>query len=255
MVHFMDQRLMSLLLVLCLPYFFVHWLILCADALGRHHQCGTIQLDFQLPKKFCLEYTSADGSRQTPVIIHRAILGSLERFMALLLENTGGFLPFGVAPRHVAVLPVSVAHAVYAQHVVDELQRTCPDAHVEVMDAISSSLGKRVRECIKTRVSMIWTVGDNEVASRSISMRWSKSSDTKVFFQMIAPSQQCLAKTPQSSSDPFLPQQVFQLSDACNYVSEQLRLPLPTIVTGRLDTDKIGSSTHASICNNQEVKK
>jgi hypothetical protein len=86
-------------------------------------------------------------------------------------------------------------------------------------------------------------------------MRWSKSSDTKVFFQMIAPSPQCLAKTPQSSSDPFLPQQVFQLSDACNYVSEQLRLPLPTIVTGRLDTDKIGSPAHASFLNNQEVKK
>jgi threonyl-tRNA synthetase len=108
--------------------------------------------------------------------------------MALLLENTGGFLPFGVAPRQVAVLPVSAAHSVYAQHVVDELRRTCPDAHVEVMDAASSSLGKRVRDCIKTRISMIWTVGDEEVASRSISMRWSKSSDTKVLFQLIPPS-------------------------------------------------------------------
>jgi threonyl-tRNA synthetase len=151
-----------------------------ADALGRHHQCGTIQLDFQLPRKFGLEFTSADGSRQTPVIIHRAILGSLERFMALLLENTGGFLPFGVAPRHVAVLPVSAAHAVYAQCVVTELQQKCPGAYVELMDSSSSSLGKRVRECVKSRVSMIWTVGDDEVAGRSVSMRWSKSSDTSV---------------------------------------------------------------------------
>jgi threonyl-tRNA synthetase len=151
-----------------------------ADALGRHHQCGTIQLDFQLPRKFGLEYTSADGSRQTPVIVHRAILGSLERFMALLLENTAGFLPFGVSPRHVAILPVSSAHAEYAQHVFAELRRRCPSAHVEVVDSSSASLGKRVRECVKSRVSMIWTVGTNEAATGSVSLRWSNSNDTAV---------------------------------------------------------------------------
>ena len=114
------------------------------------------------------------------MIIHRAILGSLERFIAVLLENTSGFLPFGLAPRHVAVLPVSTAHSAYAQIVVDELKRVCPAAHVEVMDAATASLGKRVRECVKSRVSMIWTVGDSEVSSSSVSVRWSKSSDATV---------------------------------------------------------------------------
>ena len=114
------------------------------------------------------------------MIIHRAILGSLERFIAVLLENTSGFLPFGIAPRHIAVLPVSTAHAAYAQVVVDELRRVCPTAHVEVMDATTASLGKRVRECVKSRVSMMWTVGDTEVANESVSVRWSKSSDAAV---------------------------------------------------------------------------
>jgi threonyl-tRNA synthetase len=167
--------------VLVCYLFWLSW----TDALGRHHQCGTIQLDFQLPRKFGLEYTCADGSRQTPVIIHRAILGSLERFMALLLENTGGFLPFGVSPRHIAILPVSTLHATYANSIVDELRHACPDAFVEVIDATSASLGKRVRECVKSRVSLIWTVGDEEVANRSVSMRWSNSSDSTVPFRLL----------------------------------------------------------------------
>ena len=100
--------------------------------------------------------------------------------MALLLENTGGFLPFGVSPRHIAILPVSTLHATYANSIVDELRHACPDAFVEVIDATSASLGKRVRECVKNRVSLIWTVGDDEVAKTSVSMRWSKSSDTTV---------------------------------------------------------------------------
>ena len=171
-----------------------------SDALGRHHQCGTIQLDFQLPKKFGLEYTSADGSRQTPVIIHRAILGSLERFMALLLENTGGFLPFGVSPRHVAILPVSSAHAEYAQYVSAELRRKCPSAHVEVMDSASASLGKRVRECVKSRVSMMWTVGADEVAAGSVSLRWSKSNDSTVHSQTF-----CMKPSSQLCANVLLP--------------------------------------------------
>ena len=204
-----------------------------SDALGRHHQCGTIQLDFQLPKKFGLEYTSADGSRQTPVIIHRAILGSLERFMALLLENTGGFLPFGVSPRHVAILPVSSAHAEYAQYVSAELRRKCPSAHVEVMDSSSPSLGKRVRECVKSRVSMMWTVGADEVAAGSVSLRWSKSNDSTVHSQTF-----CMKPSSQLCANVLLPSlsilsiQVLKLSDACSLVSEELRLPLPAHVNG-----------------------
>ncbi len=87
------------------------------------------------------------------MIINRAILGRLERFIAVLLETTSGFLPFGIAPRHVAVLPVSAALSAYAQMIVDELKRVCPAAHVEVMDAATASLGKRVRECVQSRVS------------------------------------------------------------------------------------------------------
>ena len=103
--------------------------------------------------------------------------------MASLLENTGGFLPFGVSPRHVAILPVSSAHAEYAQYVSAELRRKCPSAHVEVMDSASASLGKRVRDCVKSRVSMMWTVGADEVAAGSVSLRWSKSNDSTVLSQ------------------------------------------------------------------------
>jgi threonyl-tRNA synthetase len=105
--------------------------------------------------------------------------------MALLLENTGGFLPFGVSPRHVAILPVSTVHADYAKSDFDELKLACPDAYIEVIDATTASLGKRVRECVKSRVSLIWTVGDEEVANRSVSIRWSNSSDSTVPFRLL----------------------------------------------------------------------
>ena len=92
------------------------------DALGREHQCATVQLDFQLPRRFGLAYDTPDGGTRTPVIIHRAILGSLERMMGILIEHTGGRWPFWLSPRQVQLVPVASRHAGYARRVAEALR-------------------------------------------------------------------------------------------------------------------------------------
>merc|ERR1712216_633318 len=87
------------------------------DALGRKHQCATIQLDFQLPIRFGLEFNSADESKSRPIIIHRAILGSVERFSAILIEHLAGKWPFWLSPRQVAIVPVGEAQFAYGAEV------------------------------------------------------------------------------------------------------------------------------------------
>ena len=96
--------------------------IFVRDALGREHQCATVQLDFQLPRRFGLSYGGPEGQPRTPVIIHRAILGSLERMMVILIEHTGGKWPFWLSPRQVMVAPVAERHVPYARHVADQLR-------------------------------------------------------------------------------------------------------------------------------------
>ncbi|KAE9352006.1 putative threonine--tRNA ligase 1, cytoplasmic [Phytophthora fragariae] len=145
--------------------------IVVTDALKRQHQCGTIQLDFQLPINFELEYDGADGESHTPIIIHRAVLGSIERMMAILIEHTGGKWPLWLSPRQVAVLPIAEAHREYAHEVASKLQTATPRGlYVDVQDG-SKTLNKRVREAQVAGYNYILVVGDKEQAAQEINIR------------------------------------------------------------------------------------
>jgi threonyl-tRNA synthetase len=129
------------------------------DALGRQHQCATIQLDFQLPIRFNLTYRDQHDQLQRPVMIHRAILGSVERFFAILTEHTGGKWPFWLSPRQAMVVPVSDKCAAYAQQVKDELFQAGFDADVDLTD---STMQKKIREAQLSQYNFILVVGPKE---------------------------------------------------------------------------------------------
>ena len=138
------------------------------DSMGRSWQLGTCQLDFYMPERFGLAYTTADDTEERPVIIHRAITGSLERFLGILLEDTGGDLPFWLAPEQVRVIPVSDRHAPYADEVCAGLRGAGLRAEV---DARGESMGKRIRDGELGKVPYLLVVGDREVETRTASVR------------------------------------------------------------------------------------
>ena len=138
------------------------------DALKRKWQCGTIQVDFNLPERFDLGYIDANNERQQPVMLHRALLGSFERFIGILIEHTGGELPFFVAPTQVVIVPISDAHLDYAKAVAKELRKIGVDSEIA---SKNESLNKRIRTAEKQRVPMIAVLGDNEVANSAIALR------------------------------------------------------------------------------------
>jgi len=138
------------------------------DAIGRKWQCGTIQVDFNLPERFNVEYISEDNSRKQPVMIHRAILGSFERFIGILTEHYAGEFPLFLAPLQVIIVPISSAHNEYANRLRDELIDM--DIDVEVFDR-NESLNKRIRIAEKQRVPFVAIVGDKEVEENSIALR------------------------------------------------------------------------------------
>jgi threonyl-tRNA synthetase len=138
------------------------------DAIGRSWQLGTIQVDYNLPERFELEYVDSDGTRKRPVMIHRAPFGSLERFVAVLLEHTAGHLPLWLHPDQVKVLPVSEKYADYAKKVVNLLNNSEIRASI---DDRNETLGKRIRETSLKRVPVLVIVGEKEVAEQSVSVR------------------------------------------------------------------------------------
>jgi threonyl-tRNA synthetase len=144
------------------------------DALGRTHQCATIQLDFFQAERFDLYYAAEDGSRKRPVVIHRAILGSLERFMAVLIEHTGGAFPLWLAPLQAIVLPISERHHEYAQTVAGALRGR--GFRVQV-DSRSEKIGYKIREAQILKVPFMLVAGDQEVESGSISVRHRRKGD------------------------------------------------------------------------------
>jgi threonyl-tRNA synthetase len=138
------------------------------DAIGRKWQCGTIQVDMNLPERFDLNYTTKDDTKERPVMIHRAILGSFERFIGILTEHFAGEFPLSIAPTGVIIIPIADNHLHYAK----ELQAELLD--IEIDSEISSkneSLNKRVRTAEKQRVPMIVIIGDNEVENSTIALR------------------------------------------------------------------------------------
>ncbi len=138
------------------------------DALGRKWQLGTIQVDYNLPERFDLEYTAADGSKQRPVMIHRAPFGSLERFTAVVLEHTAGHLPLWLSPDQVKVLPISEKYADYAEKICELLKNSDIRASI---DARNETLGKRIREISLLRVPVLAIVGEKEATEGTVSVR------------------------------------------------------------------------------------
>ncbi|MDD5399582.1 MAG: threonine--tRNA ligase [Sulfurimonas sp.] len=138
------------------------------DAIGREWQCGTIQLDFNLPSRFELEYNGENNDKIQPVMIHRAILGSFERFIGILTEHYAGEFPMFIAPTQVAIVPIASTHNDYAKELADKLIDLGADSEIY---SKNDSLNKRVRTAEKTRVPMLVIIGDEEVESRSVAIR------------------------------------------------------------------------------------
>lgn len=138
------------------------------DAINRTWQCGTIQLDMSLPQKFELEYTASDGSKQTPIMLHRAIFGSVERFFGILIEHFTGKFPLWISPHQIRILTVADRHSDYAHQVAEQLKEK--GFHVDVDDA-SESVSKKVRNAQLSQINYILTVGDQEEASKTANLR------------------------------------------------------------------------------------
>jgi threonyl-tRNA synthetase len=138
------------------------------DAIGRQWQCGTIQVDMNLPERFDIHYTTSEDKKERPVMIHRAILGSFERFIGILTEHYAGEFPMSIAPTGVIIIPIADAHLEYAKKLEKELQMIEVDSEVFSQN---ESLNKRIRIAEKQRVPMIVVVGDDEVANEKIALR------------------------------------------------------------------------------------
>lgn len=151
--------------------------IMLKDALGNDRQLGTVQVDFAMPKRFSLVFIDNDGLEKTPVMLHRAILGSYGRFIANLIERTGGAFPVWLAPVQVAVLPISEKHLDYAQKVLESLKL----ANIRCeLDSRAESLGAKIRDAEMQKVPYILVMGDKEIESGSVAVRTrgKKASET-----------------------------------------------------------------------------
>ncbi len=137
------------------------------DALGREWQCGTVQLDFQLPRNFELKYTAKDGSEQVPVVIHRAIFGSLERFIGILIENFKGAFPFWLSPYQVAIVPIREEHNEYAKKVAEKLQAYHIRAEVDYSD---NNMKEKIKKFKGYKDPYILVLGDREAEEKTVSI-------------------------------------------------------------------------------------
>jgi threonyl-tRNA synthetase len=138
------------------------------DALGRSWQLGTIQVDYQLPQRFELEYVGADNQKHTPVMIHRAPFGSMERFVAVLIEHCAGNFPLWLAPEQIAVLPISERFNDYAQKVLDTLKQTDIRGF---LDDRNEKIGRKIRDAEVNKVPFMLLVGEKEAAENKVAVR------------------------------------------------------------------------------------
>ncbi|HEU5187850.1 MAG TPA: threonine--tRNA ligase [Candidatus Saccharimonadales bacterium] len=167
------------------------------DVSGNERQLSTIQLDFATPKRFGLVYTDADGAEKPPVMIHRAILGSYERFLAILLEKTAGWLPFWLAPEQVRILTLNDSVKDYVTQVEEELNNTLlmkPVKYNELRfstDDRNESLGRKIRDAVDIKIPVLLIIGSKDVAAKQVSVRLRDKeekvnlSDLKEFLQQI----------------------------------------------------------------------
>ena len=138
------------------------------DAIGRRWQLGTIQVDYNLPERFKLEYTGADNEKHRPVMIHRAPFGSLERFTAVLIEHTAGHFPLWLTPDQVVILPISEKFNEYAEKVNKYLNSV--DVRSTV-DARNEKIGRKIRDNELKRIPYMLVVGEKEMAEGTVSVR------------------------------------------------------------------------------------
>jgi threonyl-tRNA synthetase len=144
------------------------------DAIGRMWQCSTIQLDFNLPERFNLEYVAADGSRQRPIMIHRAIFGSLERFFGIMTENYAGDFPFWLAPEQIRLLPVTDGVISYAEALQEELRQAGVRSSI---DRSGDRLGKLIRNGEQQKIPVLAVIGAQEAEQGSLSLRSRRQGD------------------------------------------------------------------------------
>jgi threonyl-tRNA synthetase len=162
------------------------------DRLGRRWQCGTIQLDFVLPERFELGYDDRSGARVRPAMLHRAMLGSLERFLGILLEHHEGRLPAWLAPEQVRLLPVHAEQRGYAQEILQRLRQhglraSCHSEH---------SLGRRVAEAHALRVPLLWVLGSREASERTVTERSSSQA------QRVLPLLEAVSRAERAAAPP-----------------------------------------------------
>ncbi|AQZ98935.1 threonine--tRNA ligase [Comamonas kerstersii] len=151
------------------------------DALGRQWQCGTIQVDFSMPERLDAEYVGEDGNRHRPVMLHRAIVGSLERFIGILIEQFAGALPVWLAPEQVAVLNITDSQAGYVQEVVAKLQKALPNQSLKfVSDLRNEKITYKIREHALQKLPYILVAGDKEKAAGTVAVRARGNKDLGV---------------------------------------------------------------------------
>lgn len=141
------------------------------DSLNRYHQCATVQLDFNLPERFDLKYATNDDNYERPVMIHRAILGSVERFFAILLEHTNGRLPFWLSPRQICIIPVSDKFSEHADKIKEKFKKFYVD-----IDNSSDMLNKKIRNAEMLKYNYIFIIGQKEIENNAISVRENKNN-------------------------------------------------------------------------------
>jgi threonyl-tRNA synthetase len=144
------------------------------DAIGRQWQCATIQLDYQLPQRFDLKYIGADNAEHRPVVIHRAIFGSFERFLAMIIEHYAGAFPLWLAPVQARALPIADRHLDYARGVVERLKAAGLRAE---LDERQEKIGYKIREAQLQKVPYMLVVGDREAAEGTVAVRTRAGGD------------------------------------------------------------------------------
>ena len=138
------------------------------DSLGRVWQCGTIQIDFNMPKQLGAEYVTEDNNRETPVMLHRAIVGSLERFIGILIENFGGAFPLWLSPTQVGIATITKSQDQYAKKILDHIK----EAGFRVKEDLrNEKISYKIREFSLLKVPYLLIIGKEEVESNSVSVR------------------------------------------------------------------------------------
>jgi len=158
---------------------------MATDAIGREHQLATVQLDFVQPERFGLEYAGSDGAMERPVMVHSALLGSIERFLSVFIEHTGGWFPFWIAPEQVRILTINDTVLDYVNEITTVISDTVsmkPVKYNEVRfttDDRNESLGKKIREATAMKIPVQLIVGPKDKESREVSVR-TQSGEEKI---------------------------------------------------------------------------